>query len=124
MFDAHNAQRASRGIAPLLIDPTLQTIARTRAQIMADNNLFSHYSPGGETIFDLFAAVSYAWQDATENIHYNNATLSQSDSLAMSEYMASPAHRANILKPGFGRIGIGVVTSSAGVHFCSVVLSD
>lgn len=91
---------------------------------MADNNLFSHYAPNGQTIFDMMAAVSYAWQDATENIHFNDYAISQADSVAMSEYMASPAHRANILKPGFHRVGVGVATSAAGVSYYSVVFSD
>jgi uncharacterized protein YkwD len=42
----------------------------------------------------------------------------------MSEYMASPAHRANILKPGFHRVGVGAATSVAGVHYYSIVFSD
>lgn len=91
---------------------------------MAANNLFSHYAPNGQTIYDLFAAASYAWVDATENIHFNDVSLSQSESWAMTEYMTSPAHRANILKPGYHRLGVGVATSAAGVHYYSVVFSD
>ena len=124
IFDGHNAERSSRSIPPLAIDPTLQTIARARAQIMADNNLFSHYAPNGDSIYDMLAAAHYPWIDATENIHFNDYSPSQAESVAMSEYMASPAHRANILKPGFHRVGIGVATSAAGTHYYSVVLSD
>jgi len=124
IFDAHNSERTSRGIAPLSIDPTLQTIARARAQIMADNNLFSHYAPNGQTIFDMMDAVSYAWQDATENIHFNDYSVSQADAVAMAEYIASAAHRANILKAGFHRVGVGAATSAGGVSYYSVVFSD
>ncbi|HLG11726.1 MAG TPA: CAP domain-containing protein [Dehalococcoidia bacterium] len=124
LFDAHNAERASRNIAPLTTDSTLQTIARSRAQIMAANDLFSHYAPNGDNIYDLFADANYPWLDATENIHFNDYAPFQADSVAMSEYMASPAHRANILKPGFHRVGVGVATSAAGTHYYSIVLSD
>jgi uncharacterized protein YkwD len=124
IFVAHNAERSSRGISPLSSDPTLQTIARARAQIMADNNLFSHYAPNGDTIYDMFDDAGYDWDDATENIHFNDVPLSQADAWAMNEYMASAPHRASILKPGFQRIGIGVAASASGVHYYSVVLSD
>jgi uncharacterized protein YkwD len=124
LFDAHNAERASRGIARLRIDPALQEIARQRAQIMADNHLFSHYNLNGDTIYDMLADEDYPWDDATENIHFNDYSASQADAVAMSEYMASAPHRANILKPGFHRVGVGVATSSAGVHYYSIVFSD
>jgi uncharacterized protein YkwD len=124
IFDAHNAERSSRGIPPLSIDPTLHTIARSRAQIMADNNLFSHYAPNGDTIYDMFDDAGYDWDDATENIHFNDVPLSQAEAWAMNEYMASAPHRASILKSGFHRVGIGVATSASGVHYYSVVLSD
>jgi uncharacterized protein YkwD len=124
IYAAHQAERASRGIAYLTVDPALQTIARARAQTMADNHLFSHYNPNGDTIYDMFADANYDWTDATENIHFNDVSLSQSEAWAMTEYMASPPHRANILKPGFHRIGIGVATSASGVHYYSVVFSN
>jgi uncharacterized protein YkwD len=124
LFDAHNAERASRGIAVLALDPTLEAVARTRAQVMADNHLFSHYNPDGDNVYNMLDAAGYPWRDATENIHFNDFSASQADSIAMSEYMASAAHRANILKPGFHRIGVGVASSAAGVHYYSVVFSD
>jgi uncharacterized protein YkwD len=124
LFDAHNAERLSRSLSPLTLDPTLEAIARTRAQVMADNHLFSHYNPNGDNVYDMLDDAGYPWQDATENIHWNDFAASQADSIAMSEYMASAAHRANILKPGFNRVGVGVATSAAGVHYYSVVFSD
>jgi uncharacterized protein YkwD len=124
LFDAHNAERLSRGILPLTLDPTLEYIARTRAQVMADHHLFSHYNPNGDNVYDMLDGAGYPWQDATENIHYNDFSPSQADSIAMSEYMASPAHRGNILKPGFQRVGVGVATSAAGVNYYSIVFSD
>lgn len=125
LFDAHNAERVERGIPPLQIDGRLQLIARERAKIMADNDLFSHYSPSGETIYDLMAAAGYVYaSDATENIHYNDVAPSQADAFAMREYMASPPHRANILDPNLIYAGFAMETSVSGVHYYSVVLAD
>jgi uncharacterized protein YkwD len=123
LFAAHNQRRVAIGVAPLSLDPTLMEIARQRARIMAENDLFSHYGPDGKTVFDLLDEADYAWDDATENIHYNNVA-SGFVSFAMSEFDKSPPHHANIIKPGFHHIGIGVETTPAGVHYISVVFTD
>jgi uncharacterized protein YkwD len=123
LFAAHNERRVAIGVAPLSLDPTLMEIARERAHIMAENNLFSHYGPDGKTVFDLLDDAGYARGEATENIHYNNVA-SGFVSFAMSEFDKSPPHHANIVKPGFHRVGIGVETTPAGVHYISVVFTN
>jgi uncharacterized protein YkwD len=124
LFAAHNQRRNSQAIPVLSLDPTLMAIARERAQIMADTGVFSHYGPDGATVFDLMADADYVFGDATENIHYNNVNLGGAVGFAMSEFDRSPPHRANILSPGFHRIGIGFQTSASGIHYISVVFSD
>jgi uncharacterized protein YkwD len=123
LFAAHNQIRDRLGIAPLRLNAILMDIARGRAKTMADTSVFSHYNPNGDTIFDLLDDAGYEWGDATENIHYNNVS-SGAVSFAMAEYRKSPAHYANIINPGFRRVGIGFVTSSSGVHYISVVFTD
>jgi len=124
LFAAHNQRRVAAGVAPLSLDPTLMAIARERARIMAENQLFSHYAPNGDTIFDMLDDTGYVWQDATENIHYNNVAESGSVSFAMNEFDKSPPHHANIIKPGFHRVGIGIQTTAFGVHYISIVFTD
>lgn len=123
LFAFHNQLRVGQGLAPLSLDPALMAIARERARIMAENLLFSHYAPNGDTVFDLLAEADYAYGDATENIHYNNVAESSSVSFAMGEFQKSPPHRANIVDPGFHRIGIGIQTN-LGVHYISIVFTD
>ena len=122
LFAAHNQERVRLNVEPLSLNATLMDIARDRAQTLADTGVFSHYEPNGDTIYDLLDDADYPWEDATENIHYNN--VSGAVSFAMREFNRSPAHRANIIDPGFERVGIGFVTAANGYHYVAVVFSD
>jgi uncharacterized protein YkwD len=124
LFASHNQIRVGQGVAPLSLDAALMAIARERAETMAQNGVFSHYAPNGDTVYDLLDDEDYEYDDATENIHYNDVALSGAVSFAMNEFQRSANHRANIVKPGFRHVGIGFVTSPFGVHYISVVLSD
>lgn len=123
LFAAHNQERVRLGIEPLHLNATLMAIARERARTLADTGVFSHYAPNGDTVFDLLDDAGYDYDDATENIHYNNVG-SGAISFAMVEFFHSPAHRANIIDPSFHRVGIGFVTASSGYHYISIVFSD
>lgn len=107
MFVAHNNERARAGLAPLVLDSDLVAIARHRANDMATKGYFSHTSPSGETIFTLLSARGIRTTRAAENIASNNAPESQAVAIAMSGFMSSAGHRANILG-AYVRIGVGV----------------
>jgi uncharacterized protein YkwD len=124
LFASHNQIRVGQGVAPLSLNADLMEIARERARTMAESGVFSHYAPNGDTVYDLLEEAGYPWDDATENIHYNDVAESGAVSFAMNEYQRSAAHRANIVKPGFHRAGIGFVTSPFGVHYIVVVFTD
>jgi uncharacterized protein YkwD len=125
LLDAHNEARQNQGLSALTPNPTLMTIARQRARYMADNSSLTHYGPNGATVFTLMNAAGYSYTDGAENIHYNfGFSTTESWQKAMTEYLASPSHRAAIMKPGFKRIGIGVATNSAGTTYYSIVFSD
>ena len=118
------SRATSMSVPILTLDGTLMDVARERAQTMADSGVFSHYAPNGDTVYDLLDDANDPWTDATENIHYNNVAPSAAVSFAMNEYQKSPPHRANIVDPGFHRIGVGFVTSASGVHYVVIVFSD
>ena len=124
LFAAHNQRRNSRAMPLFSLDATLMEVARERAEIMAETGVLSHYAPNGDTVFDLLDDARYEWDDATENIHYNNINLGGTISFAMSEFDRSPPHRANIFDPGFHHIGIGFKTSASGLHYICIVFSD
>lgn len=104
-----NQERTSRGLKALVMDEKLREIARAHSQDMFARGYFSHYTPEGASPFDRMKAAGISFEAAGENIAYA-PTLS----LAHTGLMNSPEHRANILSPDFGKIGIGII--NAGIY--------
>jgi len=122
-FNLLNAERAAAGLAPLVLDPGLTVVARTRSQQLIDQNYFAHTDPYGYSMYvELlahFGFSAYAW--AGENLAMNNFKLSESPERATKALMNSPTHRANILATDFFRVGIGEITDSSGRHFYTMI---
>jgi uncharacterized protein YkwD len=74
---------------------------------MAARGYFGHYSPEGHTVFTLLAAAGVPFTAAAENIARNNFSASQAVATAMSGFMASGSHRANVLG-AYTRVGVGM----------------
>jgi len=123
MFSQHNQQRAGAGLGALSVDASLTNIARRRAQDMAANNYFAHTSPTGETAFTLMNGVGYVYAIAGENIARNNYPDGESVSVAMSGFMNSPGHRANILDGRYTKVGIGMAVDANGMKYFAVVFA-
>lgn len=102
-----NKQRESNGLKALEIDYEVQRVARIKAQDMVDNNYFSHESPTYGSPFDMLKSFKVSYKTAGENIAGNS-----SNSGAVTAWMNSSGHRANILNSSFTYTGIGVVNSS------------
>jgi len=98
-----NNERTQRGMAPLKADPKLTAVARKHSVDMLARGYFSHYTPEG---VDPFARMR------NDDIHFlaagENVALAPTLAQAHSGLMHSPGHRANILNPAFGRVGIGI----------------
>ena len=107
VFDLINKQRTQNGLSPLKENSELQRVARIKAQDMVNNNYFSHTSPTYGSPFDMMKSFKISYNTAGENIAGNS-----SNSSAVTAWMNSPGHRANILNGSFNQTGIGVVTGS------------
>ena len=107
VFDLINKQRANNGLSALKVDSEVQKVARIKAKDMADNNYFSHQSPTYGSPFDMLKSFKISYNTAGENIAGNS-----SNSGAVTAWMNSSGHRANILNSSFNYTGIGVVSSS------------
>ena len=107
VFDLINKQRAQNGLSPLKENSELQRVARIKAQDMVNNNYFSHTSPTYGSPFDMMKSFKISYNTAGENIAGNS-----SNSSAVTAWMNSPGHRANILNSSFNQTGIGVITGS------------
>ena len=106
IFDLINKQRANNGLTALKHDNGVQRVARIKAQDMVDNNYFSHTSPTYGSPFDMLKSFKISYKTAGENIAANS-----SNSSAVTAWMNSSGHKANILNSSFNYTGIGVVSS-------------
>jgi uncharacterized protein YkwD len=108
-----NNERASRGLAPLTDEATLESVATGYSQAMVQQRFFGHVSPSGGTLTDRLASyVGSATSYATgENLAWGEGTLGTPAAIVRG-WMASPGHRDNILNDAYREIGIGIVTGS------------
>jgi uncharacterized protein YkwD len=107
-----NQQRRAHGLGRLRAHRMLQNVAQGYAGAMVRDGFFSHVSPTGSTVEQrirqgtryLAGALRY---EIGENIAWGQGERSKPRAI-VAAWMASPPHRANILRPTFREIGIGV----------------
>lgn len=104
MLDLVNRERQAAGLQPLAADPEMTEVARRHSADMFARGYFAHDTPDGLTPFDRMRAADVRFLTAGENL-----ALAPTISVAHTGLMNSPGHRANILRPQFGRVGIGVM---------------
>lgn len=102
-----NNERAKGGLPPLQVDMELMRVARTKANDMAQNNYFSHYSPTYGSPFDMMRQFGISFKAAAENIA-GNSTIQG----AVSAWMKSSGHKANIMNSAYNYTGIGITKSN------------
>lgn len=107
VFDLINKQRTANGLQALKIDNEVQRVARIKAQDMVNNNYFAHNSPTYGTPFQMLNSFKISYKSAGENIAGNS-----SNSGAVTAWMNSSGHKANILNSSYNYTGIGVVSSN------------
>lgn len=107
VFNLINEQRTKQGLAALKVDSEVQKVARIKAQDMVDNNYFDHTSPTYGSPFDMLKSFKVSYKTAGENIAGNSSNKS-----AVTAWMNSSGHKANILNSSFNYTGIGVVKSA------------
>jgi uncharacterized protein YkwD len=99
-----NEERAAQGLRPLQADPELAEVARAHSRDMFARGYFSHVTPDGQDPFERMRQAQVKYRTAGENI-----ALAATLPMAHRGLMNSPGHRANILRPAFARVGIGIV---------------
>jgi uncharacterized protein YkwD len=110
-----NAERTSRGLAPVSTDAKLGAAASALAKDMVARRFFDHTSPDGGTLSSRLRAAAWlpasgAWS-AGENIAWGSGSLGTPERIVAS-WMASPGHRANILRASFDEIGVGIAAGA------------
>jgi uncharacterized protein YkwD len=119
LLAAVNATRAAYGLQPLHLDSTLQRAARSHSTDMLRHNYFAHGNFAGRMV-----AFRVRGRTAGENLAWGSGPYGRAGTI-VREWLASPEHRANLLRPGYARIGIGLVRGSfLGTGGATVVTAD
>lgn len=115
VVDLTNAQRRANGLPELRVSGFLAQSAGSHADDMEKRNYFQHNSPEGLTPRDRMLGMGYDPNTFTgENIYngFGSDSFTSPDA-AVTWWMASPGHRANILKAEYTEIGIGLAINPA-----------
>ena len=112
-----NHARTIRGLTPLELDPRLERAARAHTRDMLRRGYFSHgafaqrmkrYGVGAPAVGENLAwFIGYAWARRV-----------------VSMWLRSPEHRANLLRPGFFRVGVAAVRGRFGGSKVRMVTAD
>jgi uncharacterized protein YkwD len=117
LLAAMNGARSAHGLAPLRVDVRLVRVARSHSLDMLRHNYFSHGAFAARV-----RASGARGPVFGENLAWGTGATPQ---WIVGQWLASPAHRANLLRPGFRRIGLGIVTGGfSGYGGATVVTAD
>jgi uncharacterized protein YkwD len=106
LLRAVNATRAANGLGALRLDSTLTRAARRHSTEMIQGGYFAHGNFRGRML-----AFHIVGPFVGENLAWGSGSYAAAGTV-ISEWLASPDHRANLLRPSFTRIGIGAARGS------------
>ena len=114
-----NEARHAHGLAPLRIDARLQQTARRHSAVMLRTGTFAHGA---------FAArirrAGVRARAIGENLAWAVGPMAAAHSL-VNLWLASPEHRANLLRPGYRTVGVGErIGTFEGYAGAAVVTTD
>jgi uncharacterized protein YkwD len=100
---AINATRRAHGLPPLEASPGIARIARAHSEAMLAAGQVAHVLPGSLDIGTRLRRAGVPYRRASENVARARSAIEAHE---MAE--ASPAHRANLLRRGPTRVGVGI----------------
>lgn len=119
LLAAMNETRAAHGLPPLRLDPRLQRAARAHSSDMIRRQYFGH----GPFVSRL-ARFGVRGTRVGENLAWGVGGGADARGI-VRRWLASPSHRANLLRRGFRRVGIAAVVGPfAGHSNAAVVTAD
>ena len=110
-----NEYRAANGLGPVTLKEDLSKTARYKSKAMIQYNYFSHDNPqlGGMSFASMMRNhFKVPYSGISENLHMaaRGNTYATAQEI-MTSWKNSPGHNANMLKPEWTYIGVGVATS-------------
>ena len=127
LLDLTNEHRTRVGLRALDRVAALSAAARRHSEDMLRRRFFAHVNPDGQTPADRIAWIPGLPPGAVgENIWmWSGSSRPPSDVLvprAVAEWMANPAHRENILRPGYTRLGVGASVDATEVRLTELFM--
>ena len=117
LLAAVNDVRAEHNLRPLQVDPHLVEAARAHSTTLLRANVFEHGSFADRIVQHGARGPAFG-----ENLAWGTGRLASARSI-VNAWMASPGHRANLLRPGWNRIGIGALSGRFLGHRGAVVVT-
>ena len=110
MVDLINQQRAAAGVAPLVMDPLLMSVARGRVDDMVTRGYTGHNDPAtGEALGPkMIHAAGFTSTFVGENWSGTINPPPTNVEVAMNWFMTDPPHYRNILSPYYAYVGVGL----------------
>ncbi|MDG2124467.1 MAG: CAP domain-containing protein [Verrucomicrobiales bacterium] len=99
-----NLERSRNGVGSVRPDARLTRAAQNHSQYLAATGVLNHTGPNGENAGGRMLDQRYTWRAYAENLA--NADTAEK---AITQWMNSPPHRANLLNPIYADVGIGYV---------------
>jgi len=119
LLETVNDVRAAHDLRPLQVDATLVRAARDYSTTMIRRDIFTHGALGPR-----LAGYGARGTLFGENLAWGVGRKASARSI-VSSWLASPGHRANLLRPTWERIGIGSRTGNfLGYAGATVVTAD
>jgi uncharacterized protein YkwD len=110
-----NAFRAKHKLAQLRLSSSLTTAARAHSEQMARQGYFAHRSPDGsgfsKRIGAFYRPGPSGYSSVGENMLWGSPNIGPETALEL--WLASPEHRANLMKSRWREIGISAVHTHA-----------
>lgn len=103
IISATNKERLAQNLLALRENKKLNLSASKKVDDMFAKQYFEHVSPSGVGVSDLGKSVGYEYITIGENLALGNFTDSND---VVAAWMASPGHRANILRSKYQEIGV------------------
>lgn len=120
-FDLINQQRAKLNLDLLVWSDDVARVARIHSENMANFNFFSHTDLNGLLVNNRADVCGIKkWQAIGENIAYNRGYKNPVE-FAVERWMASDAHRENLLNSRWKESGIGISVTKDGTYYFTEV---
>lgn len=114
-----NKTRRAHGLKPLRLDPKLLRAARWQSADMATKGYFAHGA-----FRDRMISFGVRGPQVGENLAWGTGSLA-APRIVVEQWLRSPEHRVNLLRPGYRRVGIGAAVGSySGLAGVQMVTAD